>query len=138
MKIKFFGNKPNYATKGAAGADLVAAGKEVLYPGEYKIVYTGSFVEIPKGKVGLVCPRSGLAARHGITVLNAPGIIDSDYRGEIGVILINLGTDIYEIQEGERIAQLVIASASHPVFSNVARLSSTKRGAGGFGSTGRK
>jgi dUTP pyrophosphatase len=110
----------------------------VLKPLERAIVKTGLFIELPIGFEAQVRPRSGLAAKHGITVLNSPGTIDADYRGEIGVILVNLSSQDFEIQNGERIAQLVIAKHERADWHLVETLSETSRGEGGFGSTGRK
>lgn len=129
---------PTYATVGAAGADLHAAVQEPmpLDPGERAAVPTGLFLEIPPGYEGQVRPRSGLAMRHGVTVVNAPGTVDSDYRGEVKVLLINLGRDPFIIARGDRIAQLVVAPVEQAEFTESAGLSGTDRGGGGFGSTG--
>lgn len=129
---------PRYATTGAAGADLTAALEEPLElaPGSWKAVPTGIFLEIPSGYEGQVRPRSGLAVRSGLTVLNAPGTIDSDFRGEVAVPLINLGNAPVRIERGMRIAQLVIAPVTRAAFLEVPELSATERGSGGFGSTG--
>lgn len=129
---------PQYASSGAAGADLRAYVPEdrVLRPGERALIPTGVSLEIPAGYEGQVRPRSGLAVRHGLTVLNAPGTIDSDYRGEVGVPLINLGQEPVVIERGMRIAQLVIAAVTQATFQVEHNLSQTERGAGGFGSTG--
>lgn len=133
--------EPGYATEGAAGLDLSAALAEpLLLPrGEHRAVPTGIAIALPAGHEGQVRPRSGLAARHGVTVLNAPGTIDEDYRGEVSVLLVNLGAADHVIEPGDRIAQLVIAPVRRvtpePV-SRLAELGETARGAGGFGSTG--
>jgi len=129
---------PVYATGGAAGADLCAAvGDEVaIEPGERQAVPTGLVLEIPEGFEGQVRPRSGLAIRHGLTVVNAPGTIDSDYRGELKVLLVNLGTDTVSITRGDRIAQLVVAPVTRAAFVETDDLTASDRGAGGFGSTG--
>lgn len=131
---------PAYASEGAAGIDLYAAlapgQKLVLEPGARDVIPSGLSVALPAGYEGQVRPRSGLAVEHGVTVLNAPGTIDSDYRGEIGVILINLGAQAFEIIRGMRVAQFVIAPAPHVTLVEVADLDATPRGAGGFGSTG--
>ncbi len=129
---------PAYETAGAAGLDLRAAITEtlVLTPGERALVPTGLAMQLPEGFEGQVRPRSGLAVRHGVTVLNAPGTVDSDYRGEIKVPLINHGDEPFPITRGDRIAQLVIAPVTHAVLTEVATLDPTERGAGGFGSTG--
>lgn len=129
---------PAYETEGAAGADIRAAIGEplVLVPGDRRLVPTGLVFQIAEGFEVQVRPRSGLAARHGLTVLNTPGTIDSDYRGEIGVILINLGPDPVTIARGDRIAQIVVAPVSRGTFSEETELDETIRGTGGFGSTG--
>jgi len=131
---------PNYETLASAGMDLRANLTEsiVLQPMERTIVKTGLFLELPIGFEAQVRPRSGLAAKKGITVLNAPGTVDADYRGEVGVILINLSTEAFTIENGERIAQLVIAKHERAEWDLVEELSTTSRGAGGFGSTGVK
>lgn len=129
---------PAYATADAAGLDLVAAvdAPVVLQPGERKLVPTGISIAVPPGFEAQVRPRSGLALKHGITVLNAPGTVDADYRGEVGVILVNHGQQPFTINRGERIAQLVVAAFSRVDWLAVAELPETARGAGGFGSTG--
>jgi len=129
---------PTYASSGSAGADLRAALDEAveLPPGERLVVPTGIRIELPAGMEGQVRPRSGLAVRHGLTVLNAPGTIDSDYRGEIQVPLVNLGSQTVTIQPGMRIAQLVIAPYIQAIFRQTDHLSTTERGSAGFGSTG--
>ena len=128
---------PAYATDGAAGLDVVAAEDLTLAPGERHAVATGFAIAIPHGFEVQVRPRSGLALKHGITCLNAPGTIDSDYRGEVKVILANLGAEPFEVRRGERIAQLVPAPVQRAAFREVDDLDSTGRGSGGFGSTGR-
>jgi dUTP pyrophosphatase len=132
---------PAYQTEHAAGLDLVAAVGEqaplTLAPGERVLVPTGLAIALPPGFEGQVRPRSGLALKHGITVLNAPGTIDADYRGEVSVLLINHGSEPFVIRRGERIAQLVIASVRRAELSVTVALSETSRGAGGYGSTGR-
>ena len=129
---------PNYETQGAAGMDLRAnIEKEItLKPLERAIVKTGLFIALPVGFEAQVRPRSGLAAKKGITVLNSPGTVDADYRGEIGVILVNLSNDDFIINDGERIAQLIIAKHERVNWVEVTVLDKTARGAGGFGSTG--
>jgi dUTP pyrophosphatase len=129
---------PAYQSAGAAGLDLTAALTEplTLLPGRRAIVPTGIAIALPAGFEGQVRPRSGLAAKHGVTVLNAPGTIDADYRGEIGVILINLGEAAFTIRRGDRIAQLVIARVDRADLVPVVSLDVTRRGDGGFGSTG--
>jgi len=128
---------PCYASTGAAGMDVVAAEDLTLQPGERHAVATGFAIAIPPGHEVQVRPRSGLALKHGITCLNTPGTIDEDYRGEVKVILANLGTEPFEIRRGERIAQLVPAVVTRAEFAEVESLDDTHRGAGGFGSTGR-
>ncbi|MDI9370518.1 MAG: dUTP diphosphatase [Synergistaceae bacterium] len=127
---------PEYATEGAAGVDLRSVEDTLLLPGERISVGTGVRLEIPMGYEGQVRPRSGLAIRHGVTVLNAPGTIDSDYRGEIRVLLVNHGKDPFNIAAGDRIAQLVIAPVSRVEWVEAESLEATERGEGGFGSTG--
>jgi dUTP pyrophosphatase len=127
---------PAYATHGAAGLDVVAAEDLTLDPGQRHAVATGFAIAIPPGYEVQVRPRSGLALKHGITCLNTPGTIDEDYRGEVKVILANLGSEPFEVRRGERIAQLVPAPVLKARFSEVAELSETGRGEGGFGSTG--
>lgn len=138
MKLNATAVAPEYQTAQAAGADLCACLSEPLTirPGEYIMVSTGIAVELPEGHEMQVRPRSGLAAKHGITVLNAPGTIDSDYRGEINVLLINHGTTPFVVQHGDRIAQAVIAKYETVHFEAAERLEETERGADGFGSTG--
>jgi dUTP pyrophosphatase len=130
---------PAYATPGSAGVDLVAALDEplVLRPGARAAVPTGIALALPEGFEAQLRPRSGLALRHGLAVLNSPGTIDADYRGEVRVILANLGSEPVTIARGERIAQLVVAPVSRVAFERVAALPASARGAGGFGSTGR-
>ena len=131
---------PAYETPGSAGMDLRAAVAEeeplILRPGARAAAPTGLAIAVPDGFEGQVRPRSGLAARHGVTVLNTPGTIDSDYRGEVKVILVNLGEEDFTIRRGDRIAQLVIAPVSQARWAEVDNLDETARGAGGFGSTG--
>ena len=131
---------PNYETIASAGMDIRANLLEpiTLQPMERAIVKTGLFIELPIGYEAQVRPRSGLAAKNGITVLNSPGTIDADYRGEIGVILINLSNEAFIIENGERIAQLIIAKHERAQWTEVHELSDTSRGEGGFGSTGVK
>jgi len=127
---------PAYATGQAAGMDVVAAEDVTLAPGARHAVATGFAIAIPEGYEVQVRPRSGLALKHGITCLNTPGTIDSDYRGEVKVILANLGAEPFEVRRGERIAQLVPAPVLRAAFRETAELDATERGAGGFGSTG--
>lgn len=127
---------PRYGSEGAAGLDIVAAEDLTLQPGQRHAVATGFAMAIPDGYEVQVRPRSGLALKHGITCLNTPGTIDHDYRGEVKVILANLGSEPFEVRRGERIAQLVPAPVLKARFTEVAELSETVRGAGGFGSTG--
>jgi dUTP pyrophosphatase len=132
---------PAYQSVHAAGLDLLAAVPEasplILAPGQYALVPTGLTIALPSGYEAQVRPRSGLAAKHGVTVLNAPGTVDADYRGEIGVLLINHGAASFAIRRGERIAQLVIAAVVRAELIPATALSATDRGSGGFGSTGR-
>jgi dUTP pyrophosphatase len=132
---------PAYQSELAAGLDLLAAVPEgapiILAPGKYALVPTGLSIALPAGFEAQVRPRSGLAAKHGVTVLNAPGTVDADYRGEIGVPLINHSDVPFTVRRGERIAQMVIASVVQAELVPVATLSTTARGSGGFGSTGR-
>jgi dUTP pyrophosphatase len=130
---------PGYATPGAAGLDLPAAveGELRLAPGERRLVPTGFRIELPPGYEGQVRPRSGLALRHGVVLPNAPGTIDSDYRGELRVILWNTGTEPFVLRRGDRVAQLVVAPVVRAVLVPVAVLAETPRGEGGFGHTGR-
>jgi dUTP pyrophosphatase len=129
---------PSYATSGSAGMDLLAAvdAPMVLKTGERALIPTGIAIALPVGYEAQVRPRSGLALKQGVTTLNTPGTIDADYRGEIGVILINHGAELVTIERGMRIAQLVIASVVQATWQVVESLDSTQRGAGGFGSTG--
>jgi dUTP pyrophosphatase len=131
---------PAYQSAGAAGADLFAAiapdAKIFIEPGARLLVPTGIGLQLPEGFEAQVRPRSGLALQYGVTVLNAPGTIDCDYRGEIGVLLVNFGSQPFEVVRGARIAQLVVAPVRHAVFVAAAALDETRRGAGGYGSTG--
>jgi dUTP pyrophosphatase len=127
---------PAYATEGAAGMDLLAARDMTIPPGGRALVPTGLCLAIPDGFEMQVRPRSGLALKHGITVLNAPGTVDSDYRGEVGVILFNAGTQPFALTRGERIAQAVFAPVTRAAWEEVVVLPETRRGTGGFGSTG--
>ncbi len=144
MKIRIVNKStnalPQYATSQSAGIDLRAnlAEPVVLKPMERKLIPTGLFIELPEGYEAQIRPRSGLALKHGITVLNTPGTIDADYRGEIGVILINLSTEDFKIEHGERICQMVIARHEQAEWIQVDELNETERGAGGFGHTGKK
>lgn len=128
---------PAYKTPGAAGMDLHSCEKLLIGVGDHAVVRTGIALAIPEGYVGLVCPRSGLAADFAVTVLNSPGVIDDDYRGELKVILINHGRNEYRIAPGDRIAQLVIEPVFRAQLQVVQDLDDTDRGTGGFGSTGR-
>ncbi len=129
---------PHYATAHSAGMDLRANldAPIILAPGQRALIPTGLFLELPEGTEAQVRPRSGLAFKHGVTVLNSPGTIDADYRGEVGVLLINHGQEPFEVKDGERVAQLVIARYVRAEWQEVADLSSSARGAGGFGHTG--
>ena len=144
MKIRIVNQSkhplPAYATALAAGMDLRANIDEplVLKPLERILVPTGLYLQLPEGYEAQLRPRSGLALRHGITLLNSPGTIDADYRGEIGVILVNLSNEPFTIQDGERICQMVVAQHSRIEWEPVASLSETERGDGGFGHTGKK
>lgn len=133
---------PAYQSELAAGFDLCAAvpadAPVTLAPGARALIPTGFAMALPPGTEGQIRPRSGLAARHGVTVLNAPGTIDADYRGEIGVILINLGQDTYQVERGTRIAQMVIGPCERAELCESDSLDMTQRGSGGFGSTGRR
>jgi dUTP pyrophosphatase len=143
MEIKIINTSPNplpkYQTEGSAGMDLMAnlTSPIILKPMERKVIPTGLFIELPIGYEAQVRPRSGLAIKNGITCLNSPGTIDADYRGEVGVILINLSSEDFSIHHGDRIAQLVIAKHEVAQFIEVKELSSTERGTGGMGSTGK-
>jgi len=132
---------PAYQSALAAGLDLLAAVPEdapvMLAPGKYALIPTGLTIGLPEGYEAQIRPRSGLAAKHGVTVLNAPGTVDADYRGEVGVLLINHGEAPFLVRRGERIAQMVIAAVVRAKATLVASLSVTERGGGGFGSTGR-
>lgn len=144
MEIKVINRSTNelpaYATSLSAGMDIRANLSEslILQPLERRLVPTGLFLEIPEGFEVQIRPRSGLAFKHGITVLNSPGTIDADYRGEVGVLLVNLSNEPFEIQHGERIAQMVVASYTQAELIETTELSATDRGSGGFGSTGKK
>ncbi len=131
---------PQYETNKSAGVDVRAdlQGSVNLYPGTHTLIKTGLYVEIPEGYEIQVRPRSGLAFKHGITVLNSPGTIDADYRGEIGVILINHGGSSFAIEPGERIGQLVLNKVERIEWNQIEELTETDRGAGGFGSTGKQ
>lgn len=128
---------PTYATEGSAGLDLRADEPVMLGPGERCLVPTGVAIQLPRGYEGQVRPRSGLALRHGVTLVNTPGTIDSDYTGEVSVILVNLGQEQVRFERGERIAQLVVARHERATLVEVDALEPTSRGAGGFGHTGR-
>ena len=144
MKVKVLNKSgyplPHYATAFSAGVDLQAAIPErfILRPLERAIIPTGLYLEIPEGYEAQVRPRSGLAAKKGVTVLNAPGTIDADYRGEVGVILVNLSKDPYVVEPGERIAQMVFARHEQVEWVEAEELAESERGEGGFGSTGVK
>ena len=143
MKIKVVNTSkhtlPQYATPLSAGMDIRAnlESSVVLKPLERKLIPTGLYIELPEGYEAQIRPRSGLAIKKGITVLNSPGTIDADYRGEICVILVNLSAEAFEIQDGERICQMVIAQHAQAEWIEVEELESTERGAGGFGHTGK-
>ena len=141
MKIKIINKSkhalPKYQTALSAGMDLYANIEEsvILKPLERKLISTGLLIELPQGFEAQIRPRSGLAIKNGITVLNTPGTIDADYRGEIGVILVNLSAELFTINDGDRIAQMIIAKHETAVWEEVTELDKTDRGAGGFGST---
>lgn len=137
IKVEDESLMPSYETLGSVGADLKANEEGVLMPGQRKLIKTGISIELPAGYEAQVRPRSGLALKHGISMVNTPGTIDSDYRGEIGVILINHGDTPFEYKKGDRIAQLVIARYSRAEFQICSSLSETERGSGGFGHTGK-
>ena len=128
---------PSYATSGSAGLDLCAASSHTIEPGDRRLIGTGFAIALPSDCEGQIRPRSGMAAEYGVTVLNAPGTVDADYRGEVKVLLINLGQKAIEIEAGDRIAQLVVAPVSRLDLIEVEVLPETSRGVGGFGSTGR-
>lgn len=142
MKIKIINKSnttnPSYSTNNSAGLDLRAHIKEeiILNPMSRVLIKTGLFIQLPEGYEAQIRPRSGLAYKNGITVLNTPGTIDADYRGEVGVLLINLSNDPFKIKNGDRIAQMVIAKYEQAEWISVEQLDSTQRGDGGFGSTG--
>jgi len=127
---------PAHAHPGDGGVDLYARNPATLGAGERSVVPTGIAVAIPDGYAGLIVPRSGLAARHGISVVNGPGLVDAGYRGEIKVVLVNLSTEVFSIERGDRIAQLAVVPVEVQEFVIVDELPSTRRGSGGFGSTG--
>lgn len=142
MKIKIINKSnttnPSYSTNNSAGLDLRAHIKEeiILNPMSRVLIKTGLFIQLPEGYEAQIRPRSGLAYKNGITVLNTPGTIDADYRGEVGVLLINLSNDSFKIKNGDRIAQMVIAKYEQAQWISVEQLDTTQRGDGGFGSTG--
>src|SRR6056297_3079112 len=143
MKINIVNQSPydlKYATEHSAGMDLHAFSEDeiIIKPLQRTLIHTGLYIELPQGYEAMVRPRSGMALKHGITVLNAPGTIDADYRGEVGVILVNLSNEDFIIENGERIAQMVIAKHERAEWKTVEELSETLRGEGGFGSTGVK
>jgi len=143
MKVKIVNKSENplpaYSTAFSAGMDIRANLKEpvILKPKERRLIQTGIFIELPQGYEAQIRPRSGLALKHGITVLNTPGTVDSDYRGEVGIILINLSDIDFEIKHGERICQMIISKHETISWDNVDSLENTDRGAGGFGHTGK-
>ena len=137
-KIRDNAVTPRYEHDGDAGMDLYAVEDSILRPGQRKLIPTGFQVEVPKGHEMQIRPKSGLALKHGITVLNTPGTVDSCYRGEVGVIILNTSDRDYEVNAGEKVAQAVIARVEKAVVEEVEELTETQRGAGGFGSTGRK
>ena len=140
MNIPITGDERNiaYAHEGDAGADLRSVEDTIITPNSRILVHTGLQMAIPTGYVGMVCPRSGFALKQGVTVLNAPGIVDSGYRGEVGVILLNTSEQTVTVCKGDRIAQMVFVPYSHMAFEHVESLPETDRGEGGFGSTGKE
>ena len=134
--LPYTGNPPTRAHKGDAGLDLTASENIVIPSKGWRLIHTGTKAAIPEGQAGLICPRSGLAAKHGITVLNAPGIVDAGYRGDVGVVLINHGPKPFEVQAGDRIAQLLVVPFT-PLTPVGRPLDTTDRGTAGFGSTGK-
>lgn len=136
-KLSSLGSKPTYATKYSAGADLTSIEDVTLMPGERKLVKTGIAVEFHESSSMLICPRSGLALNHGITILNSPGVVDADYRGEIKVMLMNFGNAPYKISIGDRIAQAVLVDVSQGTWLETDTLEDTSRGPCGFGSSGK-
>lgn len=138
MQISGKTNNIGYAHANDGGADLRSNEDTIICAGSQTLVHTGVRLAIPAGYVGLICPRSGLALKHNITVMNAPGVIDANYRGEVGVILRNMGEQAFEIHEGDRIAQIVFLPYAHMQFEPVNELDSTERGEKGFGSSGIK
>ncbi len=137
-KLRKSARLPHYASSQSAGADLCACldGPLIIEAGERALVPTGLSIQLPPGFEAQVRPRSGLALRHGVGVLNSPGTIDSDYRGEVGIILINWGDEAFVVEDGQRIAQMVISRCEHASFTVVQTLDESERGSGGFGSTG--
>jgi dUTP pyrophosphatase len=138
VDVKFIGQRPAKGSKGAAAYDLTAQKYTTISPGAAVLIPTGLRIQLPRGYEAQVRPRSGLALRHSVTVLNTPGTIDSDYTGEVGVILINHGSQAFEVHPGDRIAQLVVAQVCSVYWVPVDELEKTERGGGGFGSTGLK
>lgn len=137
-RLKDNATLPTYMTNGSSGLDLYSAEEKIIPPGKWEVISTGIAVEIPYGYEGEVRSRSGIAKEHGIFVLNSPGTIDSDYRGEVKVILMNLGEESFKVNIGDRIAQLVISPVVKAEVLEVEELSNTERNAGGFGHTGRR
>lgn len=140
MNIPITGDEHNitYAHEGDVGADLRSVEDTIITPNSRILVHTGLHMAIPTGYVGMVCPRSGFALKQGVTVLNAPGIVDSGYRGEVGVILLNTSEQTVTVHKGDRIAQMVFIPYAHMAFEHVESLPETDRGEGGFGSTGKE
>lgn len=140
MNIPITGDERNitYAREGDAGADLRSVEDTIITPNSRILVHTGLHMAIPSGYVGMVCPRSGFALKQGVTVLNAPGIVDSGYRGEVGVILLNTSEQTVTVHKGDRIAQMVFVPYAYMTFEHVESLPETDRGEGGFGSTGKE
>lgn len=136
IRVKDESLLPKYATEGSSGVDLKASEDGFIDSNGYKLVKTGIFLELPQGVEAQIRPRSGLALKHAVTVLNSPGTIDSDYRGEIGVILINFGKEKFFYKKGDRIAQMIFTPVLKGVFKKVDIVEDTERGSGGFGHTG--
>jgi len=136
LKLDDSATVPKYSHPGDAGLDLFAIAEQIIEPGEAKLIPTGIAIALPIGTEAQIRPRSGLALKHSITVLNSPGTIDAGYRGEIGIILINHGKEAFQVRAGMKIAQMVIASVIQAEIETVENLSETSRGTGGFGSTG--
>lgn len=136
LTIKYRGNEPKQGRPSDAGYDLRSKQVRTIPPGDRTLIQTGTQIVIPEGWVGMVCSRSGLALKHGVSVLNAPGIVDPHYIGDVGVILHNAGTEPFTVQKGDRIAQLLFVKVEHPALTEVSTIEDTDRGADGYGSSG--